>query len=200
MRSIRLYQKEEQEDALEERNVPHSMEVFTDADWASDREARWSTSSVIVCVNSVPVTQKATALSSAESEVLACSGGASEAMLLKKFSCRKDSSGDPNGLKCRTAMDDANRVQRGVKNNSFKAKPVPTKLNIADLNTKRSGVSRRRFLMYHIGAMVWNGETYERYGKEEAMEHVAGEVCRSQVRALRATLLNERGSKTARAM
>ena len=216
-----IYQREEQEEEDEEKKGTHSMEVFTDADWASDREVRWSTSSVIVCVNAVPVlsysrTQKATALSSAESEVLACSGGASEAMLLKKLwmflagkllvEIRMDSSAGRQWM-MRTGVGGLKHIdlrvlwlQRGVKNNSFKAKPVPTKLNIADLNTKRLGVSRRRFLMYHIGAMVWNGESHERYGKEEAMEHVAGEVCRSQVRALRATLLNERGSKTARAM
>ena len=130
--------------------------------------------------------------SSAESEVLACSGGASAAMLLKKLwmflagkilvEIRMDSSAGRQRM-MRIGVGGLKHIdlrvlwlQRGVKNNSFKAKPVPTKLSIADLNPQRLGVSRRRFLMYHIGAMVWNGEIYERYGKEEAMEHVAAEV------------------------
>ncbi|CAE7286480.1 unnamed protein product [Symbiodinium sp. CCMP2592] len=66
------------------------IEVVTDADWATDRENRQSTSCVLIFVNSNIVyfharKQQATALSSCESELVAAVGGLSEGVFLQNL-------------------------------------------------------------------------------------------------------------------
>ena len=81
-------EEKDHEEGCKKKN--HIVEVFADADWASDKQARYSTSSGLTCAAGVPIvsysrTQKSTALSSCESEVLAASGAASEGILLRKL-------------------------------------------------------------------------------------------------------------------
>ena len=66
------------------------IEVVTDADWATDRETRQSTSCALIFVNGNLVhfharKQKATALSSCESELVAAVGGLSEGVFLQNL-------------------------------------------------------------------------------------------------------------------
>ena len=66
------------------------LEVFTDSDWASDRQSRRSVSCCLVfygrcLLYAASRTQKVISLSSAEAEVYACSSGCSDAILLAKL-------------------------------------------------------------------------------------------------------------------
>ena len=66
------------------------LEVFTDSDWASDRQSRRSVSCCVMFYGgcmlfSASRTQKIISLSSAEAEVYASSGGCSDAILLSRM-------------------------------------------------------------------------------------------------------------------
>ena len=66
------------------------LEVFTDSDWASDRQSRRSVSCCLIfygrcLLYAASRTQKVISLSSAEAEVYACSSGCSNAILLSKL-------------------------------------------------------------------------------------------------------------------
>ena len=74
----------------ENNDRTHLFEPFTDSDWAGGAHSRKSTSSGILCLNSVVVrshsrTQKSIALSSCEAELLALTGGLSETLLVKQI-------------------------------------------------------------------------------------------------------------------
>ena len=66
------------------------LEVFTDSDWANDKNTRRSVSSCVMFYGSCLLfsasrTQKIVSLSSAEAEVYACSSGSSDAVLLSRL-------------------------------------------------------------------------------------------------------------------
>ena len=66
------------------------LEIFTDSDWASDRNTRRSVSCCVMFLGSCLLfsasrTQKVVSLSSAEAEVYACSSGASDGILLSRL-------------------------------------------------------------------------------------------------------------------
>jgi len=65
----------------------YAMEIFTDSDWASNKETRRSISCSTIFLGNCLLysssrTQKLVSLSSAEAEVYACSSGASDGLLL----------------------------------------------------------------------------------------------------------------------
>ena len=205
----RLPQGEELEakDKEEEEKRKHVLEVFADADWASGKEARYSTSASIICADGVPVmsysrTQKSTALSSCESEVLATSGAASEGMLLRKLlafltreevdmEVRSDSSSGRQWC-LRSGVGGLKHIdlrvlwlQRGVKKKMFKVKPIPTKLNIADLNTKKMSVQRRKFLLFLLGAMTKERGREVPVGAEEMADHLSSAALNQQIKRLK---------------
>ena len=47
--------EEEDKEEGEEVGKQHTLEVFADADWAADKQARYSTSSSVICADGVPV-------------------------------------------------------------------------------------------------------------------------------------------------
>ena len=77
------------------------------------------------------------------------------------------------------------RLQRGVKKHMFKIKPIPTKLNIADLNTKKMGVQRRKFLLFLIGAVMKERGREVPVGAEEMAEHMSSVALSHQIRRLK---------------
>ena len=184
----------------------HIVEVFADADWASDKQAMYSTSSGLICADGVPIvnsrTQKSTALSSCESEVLAASGAASEGILLRKLMAfltkdevdmevRSDSSSGRQWC-LRSGVGGLKHIdlrilwlQRGVKQHLFKVKPIPTKLNIADLNTKKMSVQRRKFLLFLIGAVLKERGREVPVGAQEMAEHMSSVALSHQIRRLK---------------
>ena len=197
----------DKEEGEEEEKRKHVLEVFADADWASGKEARYSTSASIICADGVPVmsysrTQKSTALSSCESEVLATSGAASEGTLLKKLlafltreevdmEVRSDSSSGRQWC-LRSGVGGLKHIdlrvlwlQRGVKRKMFKVKPIPTKLNIADLNTKKMSVQRRKFLLFLLGAMTKERGREVPVGAEEMADHLSSVALNQQIKRLK---------------
>ena len=152
-------------DESEERCV----EVFCDSGWAGGPKRR-STTSVMVLIDgllclSYSQTQKSTSLSSCEAEVLAMTSGVSESLLLKcvwelltKPPClleaRSDSSSGRQWLQ-RSGLGPLKHVdvslcwlQSALRNKVLSVLPIGTKLNIADLNTKKLSEARRNFLWY----------------------------------------------------
>ena len=74
-------------DVAESENV---LEIFTDSDWASDGNTRRFVSSCVMFIGSCLLfsasrTQKVVSLSSAETEVYACSNGASDGIVLSRL-------------------------------------------------------------------------------------------------------------------
>ena len=185
----------------------HIVEVFADADWASDKQARYSASSGLICADGIPImsysrTQKSTALSSCESEVLAASGAASDGILLRKLMAfltkdevdmevRSESSSGRQWC-LRSGVGGLKHIdlrilwlQRGVKKHLFKVKPIPTKLNKADLNTKKMSVQRRKFLLFLIGAVLKERGREVPVGAEEMAEHMSSVALSHQIRRLK---------------
>ena len=76
-------------------------------------------------------------------------------------------------------------LQSGVKKHMFKIKPIPTKLNIADLNTKKMSVQRRKFLLFLIGAVMKERGREVPVGAEEMAEHMSSVFPSHQIRRFR---------------
>ena len=76
-------------------------------------------------------------------------------------------------------------LQRGVKRYRFKIRPTSTKLNIADLNTKKMSVQRRKFVLFLIGAGMDERGREVPVGAEEMAEHMSAEALRHQIRCLK---------------
>ena len=74
-------------------------------------------------------------------------------------------------------------LQRGVKKHVFKIKPIP-KLNIADLNTKKMSVQRRKFLLFLIRAVTKERREVPA-GAEEMAEHMSSVALSHQIRRLK---------------
>lgn len=126
--------------------------------------------------------QKSIALSSCAAEVLAATSAGSEALLLQArwgFLCetgcslelRSDSSSARQWLQ-RAGVGRLKHysirllwLQNAIRDGRISIHPVGTKLNVADLNTKKLSVSRRQFLQYHLGMVVMDAQN-------EIAEHV----------------------------
>ena len=173
----------------------HLFELFTDSDWAGSAHSRKSTSAGILCLNSIVMhshsrAQKSIALSSCEAELLALTGGLSETLLVKqvweflvkdvaRICIRADSSSARQWLQ-RSGVGRLKHyqvrllwTQKLIQDGSVDIKPISTKLNIADLNTKKLSVSRRHFLLFFLQTVLVT-EDFEietRIGSREFFEH-----------------------------
>jgi hypothetical protein len=150
-----------------------TMEVYTDSDWASDKDKRRSVSCVVIfwsgmMLYSASRTQKLVSLSSAEAELYACSSGVSDSVLLSRLiawmtDCKvttylyTDSSGARGmiqrqgvgrvrHLSCRVLW-----LQDLVAAGQIKLSSIAGSLNPADIGTKRLPCNRLRTLMHTLG-------------------------------------------------
>eukprot|EP00438_Fugacium_kawagutii_P026160 Skav230005 [mRNA] locus=scaffold5058:3896:10669:+ [translate_table: standard] len=149
------------------------IEIFSDADWAADKEERRSISGCAVFIGGNLIhfsskTQKVVSLSSAESETYAAAGATMDGVFLKGV--MEFISGEPADL--RLYLDSAAArgvlsrkgvgrirhlscrclwIQELVKAGILKVKPVSGALNPADVGTKRLSAGRLRSLMYLLG-------------------------------------------------
>ena len=122
-------------------------------------------------------TQKSAALSSCEAEVLAMTAGASEALLLKAvwtFMVQQ---------RCEVEMRSLCWLQSALKQRTLDVLPIGTKLNLADLNTKKLSQARRQFLLYFLGVVRLNdeGKLKERVGEQEYLDCMASEMWKQQI-------------------
>ena len=150
-----------------------AMEVYTDSDWASDKDKRRSVSCVVIfwsgmMLYSASRTQKLVSLSSAEAELYACSSGVSDSVLLSRLiawmtDCKvttylyTDSSGARGmiqrqgvgrvrHLSCRVLW-----LQDLVAAGQIKLSSIAGFRNPADIGTKRLPCNRLRTLMHTLG-------------------------------------------------
>ena len=150
-----------------------AMEVYTDSDWASDKDKRRSVSCVVIFWSGMMLypasrTQKLVSLSSAEAELYACSSGVSDSVLLSRLiawmtDCKvttylyTDSSGARGmiqrqgvgrvrHLSCRVLW-----LQDLVAAGQIKLSSIAGFLNPADIGTKRLPCNRLRTLMHTLG-------------------------------------------------
>eukprot|EP00435_Cladocopium_sp_Y103_P074635 s6_g50.t1 len=147
------------------------LEVFTDSDWASDRGTRRSVSCCVMFYGSCLLysafrTQKVVSVSSAE--VYACSGGASDSILLARLlgwlTGRKtwiyiytDSSG-AKGILQRQGVGRLRHLtcrilwlQNLISAGTIRLCSVSGQVNLADIGTKRLSAARLRSLMTVLG-------------------------------------------------
>ena len=82
---------------------------------------------------------------------------------------------------------EAHRSQSAVatKRSMFKVKPIPTKLNIADLNTKKMSVQRRKFLLFLLGAVTKEKGKEVPVGAEEMADHLSSVALNQQIKRLK---------------
>ena len=154
----------------------YNVETFADADWGGCKSTRKSTSSYMVFINGCLITsvckiQATVALSSAESELYAACSGIAEMLQIGEILrfLVNDASGNLVRLKlysdssaARAIMQRLGQgkmkrlqirflwVQALLKQQVFQLIRVPTKCNVADLNTKRLSKDRRDFLMSQV--------------------------------------------------
>ena len=175
-------------DVCESENV---LEIFTDSDWASDRNTRRSVSSCVMCIGSCLLfsasrTQKVVSLSSAEAEVYACSSGASDGILLSRllswltgrktwmFICT-DSSGAKGILQrqgvgrlrhrsCRVL-----RLQNLIASGGIVLRSVSGHTNPADIGTKRLSVGRMKSLMSILGSFNGSDDPGKVFSKRQSI-------------------------------
>ena len=163
------------------------LEVFTDSDWASDRQSRRSVSCCLIfygrcLLYAASRTQKVISLSSAEAEVYACSSGCSDAILLSKLiswlngrathiHLYTDSSG-ARGILQRMGVGRLRHLscrilwlQQLIANGTICVAAVSGHSNPADIGTKRLGCSRMRSLMAVLG--VYNQTTQSVEGSDD---------------------------------
>lgn len=149
------------------------MEIYTDSDWASDKQTRRSVSCSTIFLGgcllfSASRTQKLVSLSSAEAEVYACSSGASDGLLLARLVSwmsgfkttiylftdssgargilQRQGVGRVRHLSCRILW-----LQDLICNGSIKLCTIAGAMNPADIGTKRLPASRMRSLMSLLG-------------------------------------------------
>ena len=163
------------------------LEVFTDSDWASDRQSRRSVSCCVIFYGgcllfSASRTQKIISLSSAEAEVYASSSGCSDAILLSRMLAwltgrrtiiyaYTDSSGAKGilqrqgvgrlrHLSCRILW-----LQQLISAGIIKLCSVSGSINPADIGTKRLSAPRLRSLMSVLG--LYNRDTGALEGSDD---------------------------------
>ena len=183
----------------------YGLEAFCDSDWGGS-VSRTSTTSVIMLLCGVVIysysrNQKSVALSSCEAEVLAATSAASEAFLLKArwefltqqkctIQIRTDSSSARQWLQ-RNGVGRLKHfdirllwLQKAIREGLVSIAPVGTKLNVADINTKKLTVARRKFLQYYLGVVLVDNknEIQERIGEDEFHQNLLDEKMRLQVK------------------
>eukprot|EP00435_Cladocopium_sp_Y103_P067749 s1389_g30.t1 len=156
-----------------EERKEHLLEVFTDSDWAGNKETRKSISSAHLCLNGVLVyaltrTQKSVAMSSCEAEYVAMTTGTSEAVFLKNCiefltgqKCRITLRCDSSSARAFCHRQGVGRVrhiscgllwlQELVQKGEVDVKPVSTRRNTADLSSEIQSKRRIRVLLNLIG-------------------------------------------------
>ena len=182
--------EEEQQEAGE-----HLLEVFSDSDWAGDKESRRSVSCACMFLDgnyfySYSRTQKSIALSSAEAEYLSLTGTVSEALnihialrfltaspvVLKAFTdssacrgiCARQGVGRIKHLAVRLLWLQAIRAGRVTVHS------VPTQQNPADIGAKPLTAKRIQLLLYILNFR--NDD--QRIGEEEYRQYSAAAVIR----------------------
>ena len=170
------------------------LESVTDADWGGCKRTRRSRSSMQYyvagsLVGSAVRTQKAIALSSAESEFVAILGGACEALYLKdclgylakgeveiEIRCRSDSA-SARAISQRLGCGRVRHLHAGslwiqgyVKRRELTVGPIAGALNPADVGTKPLAGPRIRELLFTMGAVAPGGDPYGQADKEAADE------------------------------
>eukprot|EP00435_Cladocopium_sp_Y103_P034780 s2111_g9.t1 len=149
------------------------MEIYTDSDWASDKQTRRSISCSTIFVGGCLLfaasrTQKLVSLSSAEAEMYACSSGASDGLLLARLVSRMtrfkttiylftDSSGT-RGILQRQGVGRVRHLscrilwlQDLICNGVIKLCAIAGAMNPADIGTKRLPANRMRSFMGLLG-------------------------------------------------
>ena len=166
---------------------PYTVEAYSDADWAANKLNRRSTTSgvLVLCGNmvySASRVQRTVALSSAESEYQACVSVCCDGLLLAgimswmwdadvpvklwldnmacKAICLRSGAGKVRRLACRILW----WVQEKVKARQILPASVPTRINVADLGTKKLGRDRLDFLLCCVN--VWDFDKQQRVGQE----------------------------------
>ena len=179
----------------EEPQVPqpeeqeHLLEVFSDSDWAGDKQTRKSVSCAMFYLDgayfySYSRTQKSIALSSAEAEYMALTGAASESIglhaaarfltgrrvQLKAYTdssaCRgitnRQGTGRVKHLQIRLLW-----LQAAIREGRLSVHSVGTKENTADLGTKPLSTKRVKYLLNMIGMCSSDGRVGEQERAEE---------------------------------
>ena len=158
------------------------MEIFSDADWASNKQNRRSISATCIffgtcLLHSASRTQKLISLSSGESEMYAASSAACDALLLKTLLCfcigknlicihyldssaargilQRQGVGRVRHMSCRVLW-----MQDLMKENNHKVTPVPGVHNVSDIGTKRLSKPRLDELMGYCNMGYLNGDTF----------------------------------------
>ena len=163
------------------------LEIFSDADWAADRNTRRSVSGGAIfyggcLVYSSSRTQKIVSLPSAESETYAAASAVMDAILIRTILCwvlqvrilmyfYLDSSaargvlsrkgvGRLRHLSCRVLW-----LQNLVGEKMLQVKAFFRTINPADVSTKRLSIARLESLMYLFG--VWNTTQHQLVGADD---------------------------------
>eukprot|EP00435_Cladocopium_sp_Y103_P071650 s25_g38.t1 len=158
----------------------YALEIFTDSDWASNKETGRSISCATILLGgcllySSSRTQKLVSLSSAEAEVYACSSGASDGLLLARIVAWMTGSkvvihlmtdsrgilqsqgvGKVRHLSCRVLW-----LQEFINSGWIKLSVVAGSCNPADIGAKRLSCARLRSLMCLLGMYNLSTATVE---------------------------------------
>ena len=174
----------------------HLLEVFSDSDWAGDKQNRKSVSCAMFYLDgayfySYSRTQKSIALSSAEAEYMALTGAASEGIGL--HAAARFLTGKRVQLKAYTDSSACRRItnrqgvgrvkhlqirllwlQAAIREGKLTVHAVGTKENTADLGTKPLSTRRVKYLLNMIGMCSSEG----RVGEQERAEEDKAQVVR----------------------
>ena len=189
-------QPEEEPQVPQPEEHEHLLEVFSDSDWAGDKQTRKSVSCAMFYLDgayfySYSRTQKSIALSSAEAEYMALTGAASEgiglhaaARFLTGKRVQLKAYTDSSACRGITNRQGAGRVkhlqirllwlQAAIREGRLTVHSVGTKENTADLGTKPLSTRRVRYLLNMIGMCSSEG----RVGEQERAEEDKAQVVR----------------------
>ena len=179
--------------ATQQQGGDRVVEAFCDSDWGGNKVTRQSTTSVVICINAVPCYtycrgQRSIATSSCEAEILACTSAASESLLIRalwsflvgtdvQLELRSDSSSGRQWLQ-RAGVGRLKHyqirllwLQKSVREKELQVLPVGTRVNVADINTKRLPAKRRKFLLFFLSVVELEGKAeWSNVGKHEFHE------------------------------
>ena len=176
------------------------LEVFSDADWASDRDTRRSVSGAAIffggcLVYSSSRTQKIVSLSSAESETYAAASAAMDAILIRAIiswmlqstilMCLYIDSSAARGILSRRGVGRLRHLscrvlwlQDLVGEKLLMVKAVLGAINPSDIATKRLSISRLESLLYLFG--IWDSANNSLVGQYDPGQIFRnGRICRN---------------------
>ena len=168
-----------------------NFDIFSDSSWGDDRSTRRSTSSCVMFVNGAYIssfsrTQATVALSSCEAELYAANAAIAEGLFLVrvcKFLCGDQKDENSGEVKVKLHVDSSaamGTIQRAgfgrmkhlqirhlflqdlLRMKVFSLHKISTKMNPADLGTKKLGLERRKDLGRLIGIFTGEDETSRR--------------------------------------